>query len=153
MAVGDQAVRGELSGLRVIGTTFCKLLIQLVREIFQFSGKIQKTEKIPETPGCSNHVKVPLWSTLLLCIAEFRLYLVMTWDEFKSKFFFILRINCNANGTLKWKIKLSPHSRRSYCTPCSVFMGVYSECQMLLLIFSVKGNCIIQVPFQYLTDT
>ena len=78
MAVGDQAVRGELSGLRVIGTTFCKLLIQLVREIFQFSGKIQKSEKIPETPGCSNHVKVPLWSTLLLCIAEFRLYLVMT---------------------------------------------------------------------------
>ena len=38
----DHAVRGELSGLRVIGTNFCKLLIQLVREIFQFSGKIQK---------------------------------------------------------------------------------------------------------------
>ena len=35
-------MRGELSGLRVIGTNFCKLLIQLVREIFQFSGKIQK---------------------------------------------------------------------------------------------------------------
>ena len=35
-------------------------------------------EKIPENPGCSNYVEVPLWSTLLLCIAEFPLYLVMT---------------------------------------------------------------------------
>ena len=42
MAGGDQAVRRALSALRVIGTNFCKLLIQLVREIFQFSGKIQK---------------------------------------------------------------------------------------------------------------
>ena len=53
-----------------------QLLIQLVGNFTVFRKNSE--EKIPETPGCSNHVKVPLWSTLLLYIAEFPLYLVTT---------------------------------------------------------------------------
>ena len=63
----------ELSGL------ICAIVNSVSQGNFTFFGK-NSEEKIPETPGCSNHVKVPPWSTLLFCIAEFRLYLVMTWD-------------------------------------------------------------------------
>ena len=83
--------------------------MQIVNSVSQGNFTVfrkNSEEKIPETPGCSNHVKVPLWSTLLLCEAEFRLDLVMTWDDFKSRILLILRINCNANGTLKWKNKI-----------------------------------------------
>ena len=69
MAAGYQAVRGALlSTLHLLyhQDKFVQLLIQFVREILQLSGKSQG---IPETSGCSNHVKVPLWSTLLLCMA------------------------------------------------------------------------------------
>ena len=45
---------------------FVELLIQLVREILQLLGKSQGN---PETSGCSNHIKFPLWSTLLFCMA------------------------------------------------------------------------------------
>ena len=62
----------ELSGL------ICAI-VNSVQGNFTVFGK-NSEEKIPETSGCSDHVKVPPWPTLLLCIAEFRLYLVMTWD-------------------------------------------------------------------------
>ena len=61
----------ELSGL------ICAIVNSVSQGNFTVFKKISE-EKIPETPGCSNHFKVPLGSTLLLCIAEFRLYLVMT---------------------------------------------------------------------------
>ena len=70
-------MRGELSALRVIGTNFFQIVHSVSQGNFSVFRKNSK-EKIPETPGCSNHVRVPLWSTLLLCVAEFRLYLVMT---------------------------------------------------------------------------
>ena len=44
------AVRGALS---TISELIWKLLIQLVREIFHWSGKSQRISK---TSGCSNHV-------------------------------------------------------------------------------------------------
>ena len=104
-----------------------QLLIQLVGNFTVFRKNSE--EKIPETPGCSNHVKVPLWSTLLLYIAEFPLYLVTTWDEFKSKIL-ILRINCNANDALKWKknYHLKAEGVTVHHALYLANMGVYSEC-------------------------
>ena len=45
---------------------FVQSLIQWVREVLQLSGKSQGN---PETSGCTNLVKVPLWSILLFCMA------------------------------------------------------------------------------------
>ena len=46
---------------------FVPLLIQWVKEILHL-GKRQGKSGISETSGCSNPVKFPLWSTLLLCM-------------------------------------------------------------------------------------
>ena len=68
----------------------------------------------------------------------------------------ILMIKCNANGALKWKNKIiiSQHKELLYTVQCILtWVFVASAKLSVLLIFSVKGTCIIQVPFQYLTDT
>ena len=121
-------VHYELSGL------ICAIVNSVDQGNFTVFRK-NSEEKIPETPGCSNHVKVPLWSTLLLRIAEFRLYLVMTWDEFKSKILLILRIlkklQCKWRFEVKNKIITSQQKELLYTMQCIISKHgwlIYSKC-------------------------